>query len=87
MSFGKRYEYHMKSANESPNSVAAQLRDFSFWQIRPVGYSLLFKKQNKDSGIPYQTFINLYLSDCAKQKAADILETKNREPPFSLFLK
>ena len=31
MSFGKRYEYHMKSANESPNSVAAQLRDFSFW--------------------------------------------------------
>ena len=27
-----------------------------------------FKKQSKDSGIPYQTLINLYLADCAKQK-------------------
>lgn len=27
-----------------------------------------FKKQSEDSGIPYQTLINLYLSDCAKQK-------------------
>lgn len=27
-----------------------------------------FKEQREDSGIPYQTLINLYLSDCAKQK-------------------
>lgn len=27
-----------------------------------------FKAQSDDSGIPYQTLINLYLSDCAKQK-------------------
>ena len=27
-----------------------------------------FKKQSKDSGIPYQTLINLYLAECAKQK-------------------
>ncbi|MEZ3486135.1 MAG: BrnA antitoxin family protein [Lachnospiraceae bacterium] len=27
-----------------------------------------FKAQSEDSGIPYQTLINLYLSDCAKQK-------------------
>ena len=26
------------------------------------------KEQSEDSGIPYQTLINLYLSDCAKQK-------------------
>ena len=26
-----------------------------------------FKDQSEDSGIPYQTLINLYLSDCAKQ--------------------
>lgn len=25
-------------------------------------------RQSEDSGIPYQTLINLYLSDCAKQK-------------------
>ena len=27
-----------------------------------------FKGQSEDSGIPYQTLINLYLSDCASQK-------------------
>lgn len=27
-----------------------------------------FKEQSENSGIPYQTLINLYLSDCAKQK-------------------
>ncbi len=27
-----------------------------------------FKEQSKDSGIPYQTLINLYLADCAKKK-------------------
>lgn len=27
-----------------------------------------FKNQAKASGIPYQTLINLYLSDCAAQK-------------------
>lgn len=26
-----------------------------------------FKKQSQQSGIPYQTLINLYLSDCATQ--------------------
>lgn len=27
-----------------------------------------FKKQADDSGIPYQTLINLYLSDCVTQR-------------------
>ena len=27
-----------------------------------------FKSQSKFSGIPYQTFINLYLSDCAERR-------------------
>lgn len=27
-----------------------------------------FKGQSEDSGIPYQTLINLYLGDCALQK-------------------
>ncbi len=27
-----------------------------------------FKGQSEEVGIPYQTLINLYLSDCAKQK-------------------
>lgn len=27
-----------------------------------------FKEQSEDSGIPYQTLINLYLTDCAEQR-------------------
>lgn len=27
-----------------------------------------FKSQSEDSGIPYQTLINLYLTDCAMHK-------------------
>ena len=27
-----------------------------------------FKNQSENCGIPYQTLINLYLTDCAKQK-------------------
>ncbi len=27
-----------------------------------------FKSQSENSGIPYQTLINLYLTDCAVQK-------------------
>lgn len=27
-----------------------------------------FKEQAEDSGIPYQTLINLYLTDCAEKK-------------------
>ncbi|MDE7018883.1 MAG: BrnA antitoxin family protein [Lachnospiraceae bacterium] len=27
-----------------------------------------FKEQSDESGIPYQTLINLYLSDCARNK-------------------
>lgn len=27
-----------------------------------------FKRQSEESGIPYQTLVNLYVSDCAKQK-------------------
>lgn len=27
-----------------------------------------FKGQSEEAGIPYQTLINLYLSDCARQK-------------------
>ncbi|MCP4268163.1 MAG: BrnA antitoxin family protein [Candidatus Brocadiaceae bacterium] len=27
-----------------------------------------FKKQSEDTGVPYQSLINLYLQDCAKSK-------------------
>ncbi|MBN1525622.1 MAG: BrnA antitoxin family protein [Spirochaetales bacterium] len=33
-----------------------------------------FKKMSKDSGIPYQTLINMYLSDCAtKHKTLEMI--------------
>ena len=35
-----------------------------------------FKVQSEKSGIPYQTLINLYLSDCATQKKQLQIEWK-----------
>lgn len=39
-----------------------------------------FKMQSEDSGIPYQTLINLYLSDCAKQKKTLQMSWKSNTP-------
>jgi predicted DNA binding CopG/RHH family protein len=35
-----------------------------------------FKKHSEESGIPYQTLINLYLSDCAAQNRRLQMEWK-----------
>jgi len=35
-----------------------------------------FKTRSKESGIPYQTLINLYLSDCATQNKQIQMEWK-----------
>ena len=32
-----------------------------------------FKAQAKELGIPYQTLINLYLADCAKEKRQPVI--------------
>lgn len=62
-----REEYDIKNLNPRNNPYAKRLK-------KQVTINLdsdtieYFKKQSADNGIPYQTLINLYLSDCAAQK-------------------
>ena len=67
-----RDEYNIEALNPRPNPYAKKLK-------RQITINLdgstidFFKEKAVDSGIPYQTLINLYLSDCAsKNKSLDI---------------
>ena len=67
-----RDEYNIEDLNPRPNPYAKKLK-------RQITINLdgstidFFKAKAQDSGIPYQTLINLYLSDCAsKNKTLDI---------------
>lgn len=70
-----RDEYNIKELNPRKNPYAAQLKKQITININveTIDY---FKKQSELLGIPYQTLINLYLSDCVKNK---------REPRIQWF--
>lgn len=61
-----RNEYNIEALNPRKNPYAKQLK-------RPITLDLdsstidFFKSKANDSGIPYQTLMNLYLTDCASQ--------------------
>ena len=59
----KEYDF----SNARPNSYAKKLKSQITinLDVETVAY---FKEQAAASGIPYQTLINLYLGDCAKNK-------------------
>ena len=63
-----RDEYDIENLNPRKNPYSKRLK-------KQVTISF-FKAQSDDSGIPYQTLINLYLSDCAKQKKQQQLSWK-----------
>lgn len=70
-----REEYDIKALNPRRNPYAARLKQ----QKQQITINLdndvvdYFKKMSSSSGIPYQTLINLYLSDCVtKKKQLDI---------------
>lgn len=62
-----REEYNIKELNPRKNPYSKRIK-------KQVTINLdgdvidYFKKQSDQSGIPYQTLINLYLSDCIAQK-------------------
>lgn len=60
-------EYDIDKLNPRPNPYAKELKKQVTIKISPsvIDY---FKEQASKVGIPYQTLINLYLSDCAKEK-------------------
>ena len=59
----KEYDF----SNARPNPYAKKLKSQITINLdtETVNY---FKEQAADSGIPYQTLINLYLVDCVREK-------------------
>ncbi len=60
-----REEYDIKSLNPRKNPYSEKLKKQITINIDSSTIEF-FKKQAEDTGIPYQTLINLYLSDCVK---------------------
>ena len=58
-------EYDFTNARKNPYSNRLKKQITINIDIDTIHY---FKTQSQDSGIPYQTLINLYLSDCVKNK-------------------
>ncbi|MBQ7522454.1 MAG: BrnA antitoxin family protein [Clostridia bacterium] len=68
-----RDEYDIKNLNPRPNPYATRLKKQITINIDSSTIDF-FKKQATETGIPYQTLINLYLADCVK---------KNKKPDIS----
>ena len=60
-----RDEYNIKELNPRKNPYAGRIKKQITINIDndTINY---FKNLSDDTGLPYQTLINLYLSDCAK---------------------
>ncbi len=60
-------EYDIKNLNPRKNPYSKRLKKQITININ-VDTIDYFVKQSEQTGIPYQTLINLYLSDCADNK-------------------
>lgn len=60
-----REEYDIKKLNPRKNPYAKKLKKQITINIDCAAIDY-FKTQSENCGIPYQTLINLYLCDCAK---------------------
>lgn len=60
-----RKEYDFSKSSKNPYSNRLKKSVTIKLDQSTIDY---FKAQSKSSGIPYQTLINLYLSDCAGNK-------------------
>ena len=60
-------EYDIEKLNPRKNPYAKRVKKQITINI-DVDTIDYFKEQSKQSGIPYQTLINLYLADCVAQK-------------------
>ena len=66
MVINMREEYDVRKLNPRKNPYAGKLKQqiTMNMNITTIQY---FKNMSSESGIPYQTLINLYLDDCVKQ--------------------
>lgn len=62
-----REEYDIENLNPRKNPYSKRLKKQITINIDSDTVDF-FKEQSEESGIPYQTLINLYLSDCARNK-------------------
>ena len=68
-----REEYDIKNLNPRKNPYSNRLK-------RPITINVnndtidYFKRKSVQSGIPYQTLINLYLTDCAEKERELVIE-------------
>ena len=62
-----RKEYDIKKLNPKKNPYSNRMKKPITININE-GTIAYFKEQSERSGIPYQTLINLYLTDCAENK-------------------
>ena len=60
-------EYDIENLNPRKNPYSKRLKKQITINIDSDTVDF-FKEQSEESGIPYQTLINLYLSDCARNK-------------------
>ena len=60
-------EYDIDNLNPRPNPYAKELKKQVTIKIAPYVIDY-FKDESEETGIPYQTLINLYLADCVKGK-------------------
>ena len=58
-------EYNFSNAQKNPYVKKLKKQITINIDIDTIDY---FKSQSESSGIPYQTLINLYLTDCANEK-------------------
>ena len=60
-------EYDINKLNPRPNPYAKELKKQVTIKIAPTVIEY-FKEQAAKVGVPYQTLINLYLTDCVNNK-------------------
>ena len=60
-------EYNIEKLNPRRNPYAKQLKKQVSVYVDQDNIDY-FKKESQNVGIPYQTLINMYLSDCKKNK-------------------
>ena len=68
-----RSEYDFSKARKNPYAKRLKKRVTIRLDAPTIEY---FKELSEESGIPYQTLINLYLRDCAESKKELDLEWK-----------
>ena len=62
-----RKEYNIKTLNQRKNPYVKELKKQITIKIDPLIIDY-FKNLSKENNIPYQTLINMYLSDCVNNK-------------------